>query len=84
MQAEEKELDGTLAATSAKVHVALLDSIDVCTAMTALLDLVSKTNIYIKAREQHYAATPRGVSRIASQATSNCMLSYSIHTRPQL
>ncbi|BDA46365.1 Cysteine-tRNA ligase, cytoplasmic [Coccomyxa sp. Obi] len=59
-EAEEKELDGTLAATSAKVHAALLDSIDVCTAVSALLDLVSKTNIYIKAREQHYAATPRG------------------------
>lgn len=68
MQAEEKELDGTLAATSAKVHAALLDSVDVCTAMSALLDLVSKTNIYIKAREQHYAATPKGVSCVSSQA----------------
>jgi cysteinyl-tRNA synthetase len=62
MQAEERELNKAHRETSAKVHAALLDSIDVSTAMNALLELVSKANIYIKAREQQYAATPRGAS----------------------
>ncbi|KAK9906729.1 hypothetical protein WJX75_006969 [Coccomyxa subellipsoidea] len=59
-EAEERELNKAHRETSAKVHAALLDSIDVSTAMNALLELVSKANIYIKAREQQYAATPRG------------------------
>ncbi|EIE23980.1 hypothetical protein COCSUDRAFT_1550, partial [Coccomyxa subellipsoidea C-169] len=59
-EAEEKELSRALVGTREKVHAALQDSIDVCTAMSALLDLVSTTNVYIKAREQQYAATPKG------------------------
>ncbi len=66
MQAEEKELSRALVGTREKVHAALQDSIDVCTAMSALLDLVSTTNVYIKAREQQYAATPKGELQTAS------------------
>lgn len=61
-QAEEKALEAELLEAEAKVDAALLDSIDVCSAMTALFKLISSTNTYMKNGEAQYAADPKGAS----------------------
>lgn len=60
VKAEELELRQALREAEQKVHAALQDSMDLSTAMSALFDLMSKTNIYMKAREQQYEGTPQG------------------------
>jgi hypothetical protein len=60
LQTEERSLRAALREAEDKVHAALLDSIDLSTAMQALLELITRTNKYITAREQQYKSTCRG------------------------
>ena len=65
-QGEEGELDQALLGASAKVHAALLDSINLAGAMEALFELVKAANKYMDEREAGHTATPPG--RVSGKA----------------